>query len=56
MENKRVNILIMQTKAFPHRENSFSLFHPQQADRSTRKEYGLKLFYACWAANDYGIK
>lgn len=40
-----MNILILQTKAFPHRANSFSWFYSQLTDWLTENGYPSQLFY-----------
>lgn len=47
-----MNILILQTKAFPHRENSFSWFYTQLTDWLTAQGFPSQLYYAYLKTDD----
>ena len=51
-----MNILILQTKAFPHRSNSFYWFYTQLTEWLTAHGYPSILYFAYLDVDDYGFE
>ena len=50
-----MNILIIQSKAFPHRDNSFCYFYTQLAEWLTAHVSKSELFYCYLDVDDTGL-